>query len=51
VVEEVERPFCISVPNLVEITQTVAEISRFFVVFPDGDRRHLGFSKIQNLNG
>ena len=32
-----------SLPNLVEIGQTTAEIWRFFDFFQDGGRRHLGF--------
>jgi len=46
----VKRPFCISIPNLLKIGKTVAEISRF-LCFPDGRCRHLEFSKIQNFNG
>jgi len=30
---EAKRPFCTSIPNFVKIGQTVAEISRFFVIF------------------
>ena len=36
--------------KFVKIGQTVAEILRFYR-FPNGFRRHLGFSKIQILNG
>ena len=32
-------------PNLVAICQTVGEIWRFFDVFQDGSRRHLGYLK------
>jgi len=35
-------------PNFVEIAQTAAEIWRF-LIFQDGGRRHLGFSKFQFL--
>ena len=41
-------PIRISVPNLVEIGQTVAEISHL-MDFQDGSRRHLEFSKFQNV--
>jgi len=43
--------FCIIVPNFEKIGQTVAGISRFFVIFQDGGRRHLGLFKIRNCNG
>jgi len=46
-VGKVRGPLCISVPNFVKIGQTVAG----FCDFQDGDRRHLGFSKIRNFNG
>jgi len=39
------------VPNFEKIGQTVAEISRFFVIFQDGGRRHLGVLKIRNFSG
>jgi len=34
---------CVIMPNVVPIGQTVAEISRFFLIFQDGCRRHRGF--------
>jgi len=39
------------VPNFVKIGPTAAEIWRFFSIFQDGGRRHLGFSKFQIFNG
>ena len=39
----------VTVSNFVIIGQTVAEILRF-MVFQNGGRRHLGFSKIQIFN-
>jgi len=36
-------PNCVAVPNVVEIHETAAEIWRFFSMFQDGGRRHLGF--------
>jgi len=45
------EPFCISLLNFVKIGQNVAEMSRFFVIFQDGGRRHFGFSRIRNFNG
>ena len=45
------NPFCIIVPNFAKIGHFVVVISRFFVVFQDGDRRHLVFWKMQNFNG
>jgi len=40
-------------PNFVEITSTVAEISRFFDIsrWRHGVRRHDGFLKFQIVNG
>jgi len=49
VVGEVKRPFCISVPNLVEITQTVAEISRFLWFFQMVTVAILDFQKFKIL--
>ena len=37
----------VTLPNFIEIGQTVAEIWRF----NGGGRRHLGFTKIRNFNG
>jgi len=39
-----------SKPNFVEISQTLAEISRFLWFLHNGGCRHLGFWKIQNFN-
>jgi len=39
------------VPNFAKIGQSFAIILRFFVIFQDGGRCHLGFSKIRNFNG
>jgi len=44
-VEKVKSPFFISAPNFVKNGQPVAEIMRFFVIFQDGGRQHLEFSK------
>jgi len=40
-------PFCITVPNLVLVVRRY----RDFFDFQDGNRRHLGFSKIQYVAG
>jgi len=37
------------VPNFAKIGQSVVVISRFFVVFQDGGRRHLGLLKFEIL--
>jgi len=40
---------CITMPNFVEITSTVAEISRFFDISRSRPR-HLGFLKLETFN-
>ena len=42
-------PFCMSIPNVVKIGQTAAEIS-LICDLQDGGCRHIGFSKIRNFN-
>jgi len=37
--------------NFVAIGQTVAELWRIFFFFQDGDRRHVGFLNVGNING
>jgi len=37
-------------PNFAKIGKSDAVISRFFVIFQDNCRRHLGFLKIENFN-
>ena len=49
-VAAVKRPICIILPNFVKVGQTVAEISRFFVIFKMADAAILDF-KIRNFNG
>jgi len=41
---------CVTVPNCMAISQTIAEIWRFFRFFQDGGRRPLGFSKFGFFN-
>jgi len=53
---EVMRPICTCVPNFVKIVRLVKPLQiwryrDFFLIFQDGDRRHLQFSEIQKFNG
>jgi len=45
-VKNLRTPFCITVPNFVKIGQTVAEISRFLVIFKMAAAAILDFQKL-----
>jgi len=42
-------PFCVSIPNFVKIGQTIADISRFFVIFSMLAAAILNFQKFEIL--